>query len=562
MSDRIAIIGSGPTGLYTLKTLLNAKVPLSITIFEAEAEPGKGTPYHPDINDPTMLSNIPSIEFPSLTETLVEWLERQDDVELSRFGIRRETIDEREFYPRVVLGNYMRDQFLRLVEQGTAKGHPIDVRERHRVVDITLQQNDVLLSVEVADGSCFDARFDHVVMATGHNWPKDTEVKPGYFISPWPASALQTIEHGPVGILGTSLSGIDALMSVATARGTFRLDAAGDLQYQPAVGSEAFKATMMSRKGLLPEADFYCPLPYLDPKICHQQAIDGLIAAGSQGLLDRVFELFRQEVALADPDYAAKIGLSQLTVDTFAEAYYAERVSADPFVWAARNLAEVEYNRERCYTVPWRYAILITHEIIARAVPHFDEQDLERFHKRFKSIFMDDYATVPLMSIRRLLALSRAGKLDILKLGSDYEISTEGVERGAVVTANGEQHVFSAFIDATGQDTLSATELPFPTLVAQGGVRKSATRKVQPLILPDAPVEYVRTGGIDIDDSFRPLVPAHLTNHLYCAAISFLLHKHPFVQGITSAHEIGETVAEAILADVDRVEQGLFQISA
>ncbi|HEV7437192.1 MAG TPA: FAD/NAD(P)-binding protein [Pseudorhizobium sp.] len=49
MIPRIAVIGCGPTGLYTLKSLVVSKLPLSITVFEAEAEPGKGTPYHPDI---------------------------------------------------------------------------------------------------------------------------------------------------------------------------------------------------------------------------------------------------------------------------------------------------------------------------------------------------------------------------------------------------------------------------------------------------------------------------------------------------------------------------------
>jgi uncharacterized NAD(P)/FAD-binding protein YdhS len=562
MSPRIAVIGSGPTGLYVLKGLIGASTPLSITIFEAEDEPGKGTPYHPDINDPTMLSNIPSIEFPALTETLVEWLARQDDMTLSRLGIMREAIDAREFYPRVVLGEYMRAQFLALIAFAANNGHDIDIRERNRVVDITLQQSDILLRVEQADGSSFDTSFDHVVMATGHNWPKTTEVKPGYFISPWPASALHAIGNGSVGILGTSLSAIDAVMSVATARGTFHLDASGDLQYQPASGTEDFKAVMMSRKGLLPEADFYCPLPYLTPRVLTREAVEALVREGSHNLLDRLFELFRQEVTLADPDYAQAIGLSQLNVESFAEAYYAERIASDPFVWAARNLAEVEYNRERRYTVPWRYAILITHEIVALAVPHMDEEDLKRFHRSFKSIFIDDYATVPLMSIRRLLALSRAGKLDILKLGMDYEIATQDGRPGATVMAHGETHAFDAFIDATGQETLSATELPFPTLVAQGGVQKSATQKVQPLILPGAPVEIVRTGGIDVDDCFRPNVTARLCNRLYCAAISFLLHKMPFVQGITSAAEIGETVAEAILADVEHQPHGMIQIPA
>jgi uncharacterized NAD(P)/FAD-binding protein YdhS len=562
MQDRIAIIGSGPTGLYTLKGLIGAARPLSITIFEAEAEPGKGTPYHPDINDPAMLSNIPSIEFPALTETLVDWLSRQEDGELQRLSVLREAIDAREFYPRVVLGEYMRTQFLQLVALGERNGHRIDVLDRHRVIDIALQETDIRLSVSGRDGQRFEAVFDHVAMATGHNWPDNTEIRPGYFISPWPATALKSIPDGSVGILGTSLSGIDALMSVATARGTFRLDTAGDLQYQPAAGSEAFHATMMSRKGLLPEADFYCPLPYETPKVCTEEAIDALIATGRHNLLDEVFELFRAEILIADPAYAAKIGLSELTVETFADAYYAERLASDPFVWAARNLAETEANRDRQYTVPWRYAILITHEIVARAIPHLDETDLKRFHRYFKNIFVDDYATVPLMSIRRLLALKRAGKLTILALGQDYEISSDGLARGATVTAHGESHVFDAFIDATGQATLSATDLPFPTLVAQGGVQKSATPVAQGFVTDVDIVPMIRTGGIDIDEQYRPRTTAPLCNNLYCAAISFLLHKHPFVQGITSAWEIGETVSEAILESISPRHESPLQLSA
>ena len=39
------------------------------------------------------------------------------------------------------------------------------------------------------DGARRDYAFDHVVMATGHNWPETTEIKPRYFMSPWPAPA-------------------------------------------------------------------------------------------------------------------------------------------------------------------------------------------------------------------------------------------------------------------------------------------------------------------------------------------------------------------------------------
>jgi uncharacterized NAD(P)/FAD-binding protein YdhS len=82
MTPRIAIIGSGPTGIYTLSGLMRSELPLSVTVFEIEADAGKGTPYHPDINDQAMLANIASIELPAICETLVHWLHRQTDAEL------------------------------------------------------------------------------------------------------------------------------------------------------------------------------------------------------------------------------------------------------------------------------------------------------------------------------------------------------------------------------------------------------------------------------------------------------------------------------------------------
>jgi hypothetical protein len=131
------------------------------------------------------------------------------------------------------------------------------------------------------------------------------------------------------------------------------------------------------------------------------------------------------------------------------------------------------------------------------------------------------------------------------------------------VIVGGKAIYFDAFIDATGQETLSATDLPFPTLVAQGGVRKSTTPKAQALVMGNEPADVVRTGGLDVDEYYRPNLAEPLSNRLYCAAIAFLLHKQPFVQGITSACEIGETVASALLADVEQGERpALLQLPA
>jgi uncharacterized NAD(P)/FAD-binding protein YdhS len=545
MTPKIAIIGSGPTGIYTLKGLAGARQPLSITIFEIEADAGKGTPYHPDINDQAMLANIASIELPEICETLVAWLRRQDDAELQRLNVARANIKEREFYPRVVLGEFLQSQFRQLIETAIARGHTVDVKTRHRVADIKLETDDIQLTVKMPDNERKNYRFDHVVMATGHDWPETTEIKPGFFMSPWPAPALKKIESCSVGILGTSLSAIDALITVSTAHGAFYLDSGGQLQYQGSAGSDAFHASLMSRKGLLPEADFYCDYPYTPLKFCTEEAVNALIRRGSTNLLDDIFALFKREIVACDPEYAAKIGLALLDVETLAPAYFAAREDADPFVWAASNLAEAEQNKIDGYTVQWRYAILRMHEVIARAIPYLDEEDLGRFHKNFKTVFVDDYATVPHQSIQRLLALRRVGKIDILRLGNDYEIITDDVEKGAAIRYEGNSVVFDAFIDATGQASMSAREMPFPSLIEQGVIKLASTRE-GPLIEE----ALVRTGGVDLDAAFRPKFEGNLCNQLYCAAISFLLHKLPFVQGITSAHEIGEIVSKAILDDI------------
>jgi uncharacterized NAD(P)/FAD-binding protein YdhS len=249
-------------------------------------------------------------------------------------------------------------------------------------------------------------------------------------------------------------------MTVATKFGEFTKGKSGELDYSVGAEGKALDIVMMSRKGLLPEADFYFPIPYLEPKICTQQAIDERIALGSSGLLDDIFELFREELTVADPDYAKAIGLEGLTVDTFASAYYGVRDKEDPFEWAASNLVEAKLNYAAKHTVPWRYAILITHEIIETTVGYMKADDLGRFNRNFKSIFADDYATVPHLSIERLLALHRSGQLSILALGDDSEIVKDGVERGAAVEIDGASLNFDTFIDATGQKTLSATDLP------------------------------------------------------------------------------------------------------
>jgi autotransporter passenger strand-loop-strand repeat protein len=52
--------------------------------------------------------------------------------------------------------------------------------------------------------------------------------------------------------------------------------------------SEKLNITLLSRTGILPEADFYCPIPYEPLHIVTDQALNAEIQKGEEGLLDRV----------------------------------------------------------------------------------------------------------------------------------------------------------------------------------------------------------------------------------------------------------------------------------
>jgi len=94
MSYRIALVGAGPTAIYSVQALLaRATKPTAITVFERQRRAGQGTPYSANWSDPIMLANIASIEVPPLPQRLVDWLRSETDARLASFGIAREDID-------------------------------------------------------------------------------------------------------------------------------------------------------------------------------------------------------------------------------------------------------------------------------------------------------------------------------------------------------------------------------------------------------------------------------------------------------------------------------------
>ena len=553
MRSTIAFVGAGPTTLYTLAAFLESGGrEVDITVFEAEPIAGPGSPYRSGWNDPVLLANIASIEISPVTETLSAWLRRQDADTLTALGLGTDAIDDRGIYPRVVLGRFLADQLVALVERAARQGVRIAVRSQCRVVDVCAEPAGMRLSIVNQGGPTADRRYDQVVLATGHQWPAGIRPRDGYHLTPWPSSTLARIPAVPVGILGSSLTAIDAVVALAMAHGDFvdqeadgepdALAAGEGLYYQVRPGSEDLSLTMMSRRGLLPEADFFSPLPPESPVVMTPDALAEVAAGPMPGRLDRTFALFRREMALSDPEYAREVGIETATPESFAAAYFARRAGVDPFEWAAENLAEARRNMEEGVTIGWRYALLRLHEVFALIVPHLDTPQFERFNRFLKPVFVDSYGAVPHRSISRLLALHRAGRLQVVTLGETYSIDRETPPSGALVETSGEKRHFPVFVEATGQRALSGLQFPFLSLLSQGLIRDE---------VEEGSGDSMR--GIAIDDTFRPVSDHPAAHRLFCLGLPFIMGRHPFIQGITSSHRMGQVVGrELVLASQRR----------
>ena len=517
---KTAIIGTGPTGLYTFQALLRAGGPRHIVLFEAGAQIGIGMPWSAETTSASMLSNIASIEIPDLPERYIDWLKRQPETVLRPFSVDPATVDERDFTPRLLIGQYFADQMQQLITIAQAAGVTVDTFETCRVTDIIPAAQGYTLETDRAGTQ---SGFRHVVLATGHKFERDDDLTDHYFPNPWSGLVTVAVPAGHIGIMGTSLSAIDAAMVVAGQHGRFTRND-GRLIWQPR-GSEALTITLMSWSGVLPEADFYCPIPWEPLEIMTEEAV--LEAAEGPEPFARIWDLFKAQLQTSDPAWSDRIGLAGLTPETFSDAYFRPREEGDTFAHARRNLAEAERNREARHTIPWRYAILRMHEQVEKAVPAFSEAETKRFNATLKSVFTDNYAAVPPLSIKRVLALRDAGVLEILALGEDYELTHH---RGySEVIARGETYRLDTFIDARGQCPQTSKDLPFPSLsraLLQAGQEEP-----------------------QLSESFALQSLPGYEGRLYFGALPFLMEDQPFVQGLTSCARNGATIAEAIIRD-------------
>lgn len=508
----IAIVGGGPSSAYLLHAFLRAAKPCRITVFEAGAVAGPGIPFSADHNGAHLLANIAGFELPPLCETLNQWAMRQSDRRQKELGIAGLAEDDRAFFPRRALGAFYADQMRLLLErmQGSVTLHTLaavqDVAAHADGVSVTWRQ----------EGEAHEALFDRVIIASGYGRSDEAHALAG--------EAAKEVTGQRIAVLGSSLSAIDAAVEVAMRRGRF--EGTGDgLRYIP---DRPWSIAFLSRNGLLPEADFWIPEDAGELPLFNADAIAPM-AQGRDGDLDRIFDLFAQQLAQVDPGYARAIDLPSATPDNFAQRYFARRLSADPFAYARANLIEARQTHARRRASAWRLVLLLAHSAFGSILPALSPRDLERFNAGLKRCFVDNYAAVPHLSVERMLALHDAGVLTVHKIGPIADPD----QREFMIA--GRAMRFDDLIDARGQPALGLDRLPFPTLRLQLCSQANARRRDwEDGLFPAA--GYV----LDPDDMALSRV------HALC--LPFLLQRHPFIQGLTES----AAMAQACVGEIGR----------
>ncbi|ASJ73746.1 FAD/NAD(P)-binding protein [Granulosicoccus antarcticus] len=522
LRKRVGIVGCGAMGLYTLKRLLESRVALTIELFESEAVAGTGMPYRNGMNADYMLCNAFSREIPSLTRSLVHWLETQPARELSEWEISSDDISARAFYPRLLIGEFLQAEFMQLCELAECAGHQIKVHSSTKVIDLVVERESVTVIFNTEVGKEREISLDTIVIATGHLWPKKPSIDQAQLLSPWPYTQITQHEPGRIGILGSSLSAVDIVIALGHAHGEF-IEQGEHVLWVAGEQACDLRVTMVSRNGIMPEADFFYPFPYEPLTRITQEAVCNELEYGSNGLLWRVFKLLLDELDAADPGYLKQLGPDARTIEGFSSAYFRGRKERGGLDAVRQNLQEVRASMRCKETIAHRYVLLRGHEHFELVLAWLDAADWQCFKQHLLPVFADCYAALPHLSVARVLAMHQAGVLTIVASGEDSSFTS--VPSGEVLVEFSDQKMeFDAMFDARGQSSASPQELLFPSLT------QNLLDGESPLLKP-----------------FRLDLSVETSARIYCLALPQVLERYPFSQGLPNCSDLSKQVVSDIL---------------
>ena len=279
----ITIIGGGACGISAfIEFFLQLRIAelhkeISITIIEENKEVGKGLAF--GTKQPGHILNtqadLMGIHFTEPAH-FSDWLKEHEA------SVGQEVVDNQgelnAFTTRRLYGDYLKEQFEHYFKLAKQEGMQVEVI---RASAVSVSENEQGFEIHLSGQQSH--RCNYLVLAPGtpvaNNYPK-LEDKENYFGSPWPSAPILEIPRDEdVAILGSSLSSIDAIMTLA------------DNEHQG-------KITLYSLDGLMPRVQSETPSEYE----CKVLTISNLHKIQREKLrnptVKEMFRLFMQEAEL------------------------------------------------------------------------------------------------------------------------------------------------------------------------------------------------------------------------------------------------------------------------
>lgn len=457
---KLTIIGCGLTGtsmLYQFVRMIKQQLekgkqplrPVKIIIFEKNYDPGPGLPYHSGIILPCHLTNMQAGDMSivsSYPDDLTDWIEafenglKYKSPELDLWFSKADNEDLVKAYPpRMIVGLYLRDRFDKTVQMAEELGISLQVHKKSEVTDIQdLGRELIITALDLETEKIIYCPTDKALLATGHWFNKSR--KPGYFSSPWPARTLleQIPEKEPVAIIGTSLSAIDAVLTLFS-EGSFTGSGSGLLKFQPSANSRS--VTMFSRNGILPK-----------------------IRGRSGSHQNRFFTMTGLQALMAKKKDCLTLADIFVLLDRELTTAYGKTIPWDEIRCPQKDhiaILEAEIQQVREGDNPdgdilWQTILFQSLSVIKTAYLNLMPDQKQRFENDFQSIFMAHAAPVSLVIAQKILALLESGFLKIHRLSHPVELDKpsqkSGFEFNYLDSYGGTRtETFKYVVDARGQ---------------------------------------------------------------------------------------------------------------
>ncbi|WP_412467980.1 FAD/NAD(P)-binding protein [Pedobacter sp. KLB.chiD] len=559
---RIAIIGGGPSGLFMYKRLIESKNPnFEIEIFERKDYLGAGMPYSAEGANVEHITNVSDNEIPIIYNSIEDWVKIAPKEILKKFDINADKFNEYKVLPRLFFGEYLSAQFNLLKEVAENKGIKTHVHLNCIVDDIIDSPADHQVAVSVKGQE--KAYFDQVIICTGHNWPKKYEGKiPDYFDSPYPPKKVALEVNHAVGIMGSSLTAIDALRTLARQNGKFTDNEDGTYSYQ--TENKGFKIVMHSRSGLLPAVRFHLEDSHLgkEETLSKAEIQQSIKENGGFLPLDFVFEQnFKEMFMEKDPVFYKKI--KDMNLEEFVGAMMDYREKMEPFDLFKKEYDEAEKSIEKRKSIYWKEALAILSFAMNYPAKYLSAEDMERLQKVLMPLISIVIAFVPQSSCRELLALHDAGVLSIVAVGDHAEVEplkTGGADYHYEVDDQKVTVHFDTFIDCIGQPHLSFDDFPFKSLITNGTISPARLKfksakigeekiKHNDLVTKNGDNYFLTVPGITINDHFQVVDEAgHENERIYIMAVPYIGGYNPDYSGIDFCEAASGAVLDRILS--------------